>query len=824
VVTVTGRRRLGLVAAGATLLSAAPLSAIFDDWTWLVDCIIAVGMIAGAAMLARTLRAPLWAQLFAMLGALLLVLTWMFPSKQELLAVLPTPGTFTRFGELFASAATDSRSYGVPVPDLDGLLFVTVLGVGGVAIVVDLLTAGLRRPALAGLPMLAIYSVPVAVYPDSVPVLPFVVGSAGYLWLLVADNVDRVRRFGRRFTGDGRDVDVWEPSPLAAAGRRLAVIGVALAVLLPLAVPGLTTGLLSRLTQVGTGDGFGNGPGGNGRVNMFANLSGNLNQSAVQEWARVQTNEPDPFYLRFGVADVLTERGFADRSPSGNAVTRGLPEPPTAEGATYQQYHAVVQISPNFQMPFAPLYSTTTRISELNSSWFYDPKLQVVYSKRSTIKNRRYEFDYVRAKYSPAALRDAPTLAVNDPILTQYTTVPSDDAVIAKVTNLVTGKRNDYDKVRAIYESFSKENGFSYALQTAPSGTAGSDVAAFLKNKVGFCQQYAAAMAWMVRQAGIPARVAFGFTRGGSRSGNAYILTNKNLHAWTEVYFAGFGWIPFDATPAASVVGASRSDWAPDSDRVEPTAAASTAGAAPGADSSAGADDPNRPERGDISNPVLGAAGPAGPAGLSTGALLTAGFAALLLTLLGVPAVRRVLVRRRRQHATAGPKTTVIDSDPAAPGAPAMVVTTGETVRARADAHAAWDELVDSMIDYNVPVDPTETPRHTARRIIDDTVLEGPAADAAILLGAAEERARYARQPLQGGELTVALGHVRKALAGAATRRTRIRAVLFPPSVVLRWRLSIADRSERWVGAFGQRRDAANRWSPRRLLAGRGTR
>ena len=56
------------------------------------------------------------------------------------------------------------------------------------------------------------------------------VGAVGFLWLLVTDNVDRVRRFGRRFTGDGRDVDVWEPSPLAAAGRRLAVVGVLVAV------------------------------------------------------------------------------------------------------------------------------------------------------------------------------------------------------------------------------------------------------------------------------------------------------------------------------------------------------------------------------------------------------------------------------------------------------------------------------------------------------------------------------------------------------------------------------------------------------------------
>jgi transglutaminase-like putative cysteine protease len=822
---MTGRRRLGLVAAGATLLAAAPLSTIFESWTWLVNCIIAVGLVAGAAMLSRTLRAPLWAQVLGMVAALLLVLTWLFPSGKEFLTILPTPDTFARFGALMTEAAVDTRSYGVPVPDRDGLIFLTVLGVGGVAIVVDMLTVVLRRPALAGLPMLAIYSVPVAVYIDSVPVLPFVVGAIGYLWLLVADNVDRVRRFGRRFTGDGRDVDVWEPSPLAAAGRRLAVIGVAAAVLLPLAVPGLTTGLLSQLTQGGSGEGAGgNGTGAGGRVNLFANLSGNLTQSEIKEWARVTTDEPDPFYLRFGVAEVLTEKGFGDRSPSGRAVTRGLPEPPTTGGADYQRYHAVVEVNENFRMPFAPIYTTTTATSELDSSWFYDPNMQVIYSKRSTVKDRRYEFDYVRANYSAQALRNAPSLGDNDPLRTQFTAVPPDQVVIDKVTDLVADKRTDYDKVRAIYESFSQKNGFTYSLQTSGQGTAGSDIAAFLQNKVGYCQQYAAGMAWMVRQAGIPARVAFGFTRGDSRSGNTYVLTNRNLHAWTEVYFAGFGWIPFDATPATAVPGSTRSDWAPDVDRVEPSATASAATGAPDVDTSAGAVDPNRPERGDFDDGAPGAADVTSTdTGVSTGAILAAGLGALLLALLAVPAARRMLLRRRRHAATAGPATTVTDVGPQLPGAPEMVVTT-ETVRAREDAHAAWDELVDTMIDFQVFVDPTETPRHTARRLVEATAMTGPVAEAATLLGRAEERARYARQPLQGGELTAALAQVRQALSTAANRRTRLQAFVFPPSVLLRWRLSIADRSGQWVGAFGRRRDAASRWSPRRLLANRGTR
>ena len=152
------------------------------------------------------------------------------------------------------------------------------------------------------------------------------------------------------------------------------------------------------------------------------------------------------------------------------------------------------------------------------------------------------------------------------------------------------------------------------------------------------------------------------------------------------------------------------------------------------------------------------------------------------------------------------------------PGTREVVVTT-EAVRAREDAHAAWDELVDTMIDYRVPVDPTETPRHTAQRLVREADLTDAPAESATLLGRAEERARYARQPLQGGELTVALDRVRKGLAKTATKRTRLAAVLLPPSVMLRWRLGMGDVSAKWVGSFSRGRDLLVRFSPRRLLA-----
>ncbi|GAB2590357.1 transglutaminase [Paractinoplanes abujensis] len=808
---MSGRRRLGLVAAGATLLAAAPIVSIFDSYTWLMQCLLTVGLIAGAAVGARTLRFPSWAQALSMIMVLLLTLTWLFPSGEEFL--IPTPSTFGHFADLFTQAGQDTRSYGVPVPDRDGLLFVTVLGIGSVAIAVDLLTVIARRPALAGLPMLAIYSVPVAVYVDSVPVLPFIIGAFGFLWLLVSDNIDRVRRFGRRFTGDGRDVDVWEPSPLAAAGRRLGLIGVIAAVLLPLLVPTINGGLLSRLTQTGSGVGVGTGNGTGGRINLFASLAGELTRTEVVDLVRLKTDEQTPYYLRFGVADQLTTNGFGSRTPNGESVTQGLPDPRTSTATSnFTEHRAEVQVTDDLQQGMLPIYQNTVGVDGLQSGWNFDDNQQVVFSNRRSTKGLTYTFDYVRARPTAAQLRQAEPLNPDDPIVRLNTAHPDDAAVTALVDRLTANKRTEYDKVLALYEHFSSKNGFSYRLSTQPVG-ASSEIAAFLNTKVGYCQQYAAALAWMAREAGIPARVAFGFTRGEREEDGTYKITNRNAHAWTEVYLRGFGWIPFDATPAASVTGAARSDYAPDVDLPTQAPTAAESQAAPGADPSA-AGRVERPDRADLNDP--GAVGPIDDGtsgGISTTSVLIIALAALLLALLLVPALRRVLVRRHRHAATVPkePKVTTL-------GGPSDIVVTSETTKARADAHAAWDELMDTMVDFRIPIDLTETPRVTAQRLVKDAVLLEESASAATLLGSAEERARYARTPLQGGELTTALTQVRKGLARSATRRTRVTAVLLPPSVLMRWRLGIAEGSARLVGASGRVRDVLVKFSPRRLL------
>ena len=67
----------------------------------------------------------------------------------------------------------------------------------------------------------------------------------------------------------------------------------------------------------------------------------------------------------------------------------------------------------------------------------------------------------------------------------------------------------------------------------------------------GYCQHFAGAMALMLRYLGVPARVAAGFTSGKyDADKRTWTVTDHDAHAWVEVWFRGWGWLPFDPTPA----------------------------------------------------------------------------------------------------------------------------------------------------------------------------------------------------------------------------------------------------------------------------------
>jgi hypothetical protein len=67
--------------------------------------------------------------------------------------------------------------------------------------------------------------------------------------------------------------------------------------------------------------------------------------------------------------------------------------------------------------------------------------------------------------------------------------------------------------------------------------------------KRGFCEQYATTMTMLMRMAGYPARYVLGYLPGTiAQNTLLWQVTSQQKHAWVEVYFPSFGWIPFDPT------------------------------------------------------------------------------------------------------------------------------------------------------------------------------------------------------------------------------------------------------------------------------------
>ena len=109
------------------------------------------------------------------------------------------------------------------------------------------------------------------------------------------------------------------------------------------------------------------------------------------------------------------------------------------------------------------------------------------------------------------------------------------------------------DYIRAVYDYLHGPS-FRY-VERPPQPPAGQAPLDYFINQThaGYCQHYAGAMALMLRMAGIPARVATGFSPGGfSARKKAWIVRDTDAHAWVEVWFDKYGWVTIDPTPDAT--------------------------------------------------------------------------------------------------------------------------------------------------------------------------------------------------------------------------------------------------------------------------------
>ena len=106
------------------------------------------------------------------------------------------------------------------------------------------------------------------------------------------------------------------------------------------------------------------------------------------------------------------------------------------------------------------------------------------------------------------------------------------------------------DPVRymAAIERWIHQTEFRYTLSPPRLNTNRIDEFLF-ETKAGFCEHYSSSFTFMLRAAGIPARVVAGYQGGElSRSGNVWEVRQMDAHAWTEVWLEGKGWLRVDPT------------------------------------------------------------------------------------------------------------------------------------------------------------------------------------------------------------------------------------------------------------------------------------
>ncbi len=109
---------------------------------------------------------------------------------------------------------------------------------------------------------------------------------------------------------------------------------------------------------------------------------------------------------------------------------------------------------------------------------------------------------------------------------------------------------DDEAVIRAALTHF-REQPFSYTLQPPPLFNENLIDEFLFDSRRGFCEHYASAFTFLMRVAGVPARVVTGY-QGAGQNGDYYIVRQSDAHAWSEVWLEGRGWVRVDPTAAVA--------------------------------------------------------------------------------------------------------------------------------------------------------------------------------------------------------------------------------------------------------------------------------
>lgn len=688
---------------------------------------------------------------------------------------IPAGDTGSEIARSLELAMDSARTYAAPiqanVPSVAPLL---VVGGAFFIVVVDFLACTLRRVPVAGLALLAIYSVPAGLVQSGPGLVAFLLASAGFLALLHLDSRDHLLKWGRPLGPD--ESNPWtEANPMADAMRvgagRIGVGATVIAVLLPPFVPVFDIDLLG----IGPGDGDNDIEIHNPRADLRRDLEREKDVPLI----RFQTDDPAPDYLRVAVLNRFTgvewssgDRGVGD----DNTATGALPAPEgLAPDVPRTEYTYRFDANDDFESSWLPTQFPASSV-EAEGDWRFDDDTMdfLAVPDGLTTEDLDWEVTGIEPDYGTTGeyFTDSTLDAVDDEFLTVPGGLPS--IVRNQAVEVTVGARSDYEAALLLQEWFRTTGGFEYSLRRAPEGVGGNAFETFLSDgsdgRIGYCEQFASAMGVMARIVGIPARVAVGFLEPAPLGNGNWEYSSHDLHAWPELYFEGAGWVRFEPTPS------DRALTAPDYSTVPVDRENET-----GPTGNPTSDEPSRGETGEPSDATTSAAPEDQAADDSAGGgdgtdwtvvLLRVALGLLVLAVLGALALApQVLRRRTRSRRLAG---------------------TPEDL---------WDELRATALDLAVPWPSGRSPQEVGRILVDhlgdrsdddrpDRPRTGPDADpeaasALERLVAALELARYARpgSAVPSPELAADARTCCTSLEAGVTRGVALRARWLPRSL-----------------------------------------
>lgn len=747
----------------AALLGAVSLGPLVESRSFLVVGAFLGALVAATGAVGRLAHVPAALIVLAQLVVLLEWVTVTYAGAEAYAAVVPTPESVRALVDLVRAAVETSNTHVPPAPLEEGLGACLAVSVALVVLVVDLVAVTWRRPALVGLVFLGLYMAPVSLLGD-VPVVAFVPGALGYVFLLAAEQRDRLSHWGRQITHAGTLLAGREGSPtvtsLASAGRRVGFGAVALAVVLPVLLPTLPR------TFLADGPLTADGAGGDGSVdvdNPMLDLRRNLGEQSNEVLVEVTTDDPDPSYLRIAALDEFEDDSW---QPGPRPEDTALPstESPAVPGlgaGALDVNRYQVQITDQFSSSWLPTTYALTRIQQLGEQddWTIDPvHLDVPGAAEASTDGLTYEYTSQVARPSRDELLEGGPLP---PELLPYTQLPDDlpASIEQTAADVTAGIDAPIDQALALQAWFRDPDQFSYSIE-AGEGDGLETIDAFLTGgRVGYCEQFAAAMALQARTLGIPARVAVGFLRPDAVAGadDRFQYRGDDMHAWPELYIVGAGWLRFEPTPGGP-------GYSPVLYR-NPAGGPGGAGDDPSAPPTS-IREPQRPEL--TGDPAAVTPGGAGSDGTDL-TLLWWGLGVLcVIVLASAPRGVRAAVRRRRWSRVAD-----------------------------GDVEPAWRELRDGTVDLGLRFDDRATLRGAGRGLRPWLTRPGagPAAVEALnRLVVTVERSRFARA--EGATRRAATDGVRgdveavlETLAAGRSRTRLARAGWLPASLLPgRWR------------------------------------